>query len=285
MKNKLTVLLLALVLVITLFALASCGETADTTSGESTTTEGVGTTALTTTEAPKKENPMTGDDALAAFLYADAKMDMVMEVVTGFEFLAVEENTYAGLTDRTEMEMKIAYTDGEARLFISMDMEGSPVEMIYVDGVVYTKMSMYDRVWKTKSTDNSSVESIRNGVENIFSSNDEYGYDDVVSAEFVSRADGLYVIKAVISDEMAYQMLKESLAVDESDLCDVSAIITCECDANGLVSKMIEEYTYTLDGEAYKKVITATFKNFGVMPIIIAPEDADEYVDMDNVQE
>ena len=257
MKKKLVLVLVALMLVTFVFAFASCG--------------GNGETAPTTT------SPLDGDDALAAYEYLSDKMN----ALGGFEATMVEESSYDGETSSMEMNVKLSLTDGK-KGSIAMEEGGTLLDLTYIDGTVYYLMKMSGMTMKYKSTDPSMTAAF-----DILFAIFEDEEEDIASAEFVSRENGVYTLKVKATDEKALEKVTESyedMGLDNPSFSDTSLTLTLICTAEGYVSSMTQTMSYKLDGEAYSEKSTITFKNVGTVPEITAPADADTYMNMDDME-
>ena len=250
MKNKLMLLLLVLVaLVVTL---AACGESAANT------------------------NPLEGDDAKAAYDFVSKKMNGL----GGFEADMIEASAYGDETSSMEMDVKINLTGGKKGVITTeLDGEGSLLDMTYIDGTVYCLMKSSGMEIKYKSSDSS----LTSGFDELFATFEEED-DDFASVEFVSRENGVYVLKATATEETALEIIMndfEDAEMDASDFSNLSLTMTVECDADGYVTKMMQTLSCTVEGETYTRTTSCTYKNIGTLPEITAPADADSYMNMD----
>lgn len=244
MKKKITALCLATVMLLSvLFVFASCSET--------------------------EKSPLDGDDAAAALDYVEGKMEALKSYTIDMT------STSMGV----EMSMSVSLdTSAEKPKFTaSMDMdEGIAVSMIYVDDILYSVTTMAGMEIKMKSEGDSS--DILGSVADMF--NEEDNDAEYASVEFVSRENGVYVLKAEATSEAAKKLLESDLGELPTELpADLKASYTFEANADGYVTKMSYEITCTLDGESFTSKTEMSFKDFDSVPAISAPADANEYMD------
>ena len=274
MKNKLILLLVALLALVFTFAACS-GSAATTTEAPDTTTAPV-----TTTEAPVTTTPLDGDDAMAAFEYVSEKMNALL----GFEVEMTEETSYNGVSDKMDMKVKVAFDEGK-KAFMSVKMDEGTMDATYIDGVVYVVMKMTGMEMKYKTQDASMTASF----EKIFNTFEDEHDDkaDIASISFVSRENGVYKLTAVMTEEAALELVLagyEGYEIDASAFSNVSQEITFECTADGYVTKQTQTLTYTVAGAVCTETTSGNYLNLGVIPEINAPADADSYMNMDEME-
>lgn len=206
--------------------------------------------------------PLEGNDALAAMQYIDEQMSGIQ----GYDVTITME------TDGVEMaiDAKLDLSGEKPKMYMSTETMGMGIEATLVDGTMYMLVDMGGITVKQKTTDSTQIDEMMGELNSVSS---EYEY---ISAEFISREDGVYVIKATLSELDAKDLIGD---VGELVISDITATVTYECDAEGRVSKTVIEYGYTLDGEPYDAVMTMEFNNFEI-PVITAPADADAYEEM-----
>lgn len=193
-------------------------------------------------------------------------IDEQMSGIQGYDVTITME------TDGVEMaiDAKLDLSGEKPKMYMSTETMGMGIEATLVDGTMYMLVDMGGITVKQKTTDSTQIDEMMGELNSVSS---EYEY---ISAEFISREDGVYVIKATLSELDAKDLIGD---VGELVISDITATVTYECDAEGRVSKTVIEYGYTLDGEPYDAVMTMEFNNFEI-PVITAPADADAYEEM-----
>lgn len=235
MKKTLLAIVLVLSMMISLVALTSCG------------------------------SPLDGDDALEAIRFIDEKMNEIK----GFDATVTVTEGGIGM----EMTMKADISDTEnPKMIVAMKQSlgtlgEADITMTLVDSVLYSKTTIAGQSIKQKITDAEMIGEMTGEMNTI---NENYTY---ASAEFVSRENGVYVVKAVIAADS-----NDKLIGDIEGATDVSGVLTYECDKDGVVSKMTIESTYKLAGEEFKSTMEFEFTSLEA-PTIIVPSDASEYVE------
>ena len=207
-------------------------------------------------------SPLDGNDAVAAMKYVDEQM----EGVKGFD---VTMTTYMD-GEAMEFTAKFDLSGETPKMYMVTETMGMNIETTLVDGTMYMLMTMSGMTIKQKTTDPEMIDEMMSDMDSV---NESYDY---ASAEFISREDGLYVIKGVLTEAAA----KDSLGdLDGLEVADVKASVTYECDKDGKVSKTTLAYSYTLAGETVEETVDMVFNSLEI-PTITAPEDADEYTEM-----
>jgi len=204
-------------------------------------------------------SPLDGDDAIAAMKFIDEQMsdvkgyDVVMTMETG----GVE----------VEIDAKIDLSGETPKMYMSTEMMGMGMEATLVDGTMYMLVDMGGVIMKQKTNKQEDIDEMMGDLTAV---NDAYEYE---SAEFVSRENGVYVIKATLSEFDAKELIGD---VGDLVISGIQATVMYECNAEGRVSKTVIEYSYTVDGTTVDSTMTMEFKNFDI-PVISAPSDADKY--------
>ena len=308
MKNKLMLLIFLLVAFIVI--LSACGESA-ATSGEIETTAPIATTAPTTTKAvvttekpltttpfettesapitttvqtPETQSPLEGMDAKQILDFATQKM----AALEGFDAEMIEGSIYGEEDSRTEMRVKVNLANGKTGYIgTKIDEEGTTVDMIYVDGVVYVDMKMTGMSLKYKSTDVS----LTSGFEELFAmiekEDDEDDSEKIESIKLLKSTEGVYTIEVVATEEAAIETLLKSYAdfdIDSSMFTDVSLVEVYEINAAGYVVITSSELSYTVEGERCQDYVKCQFNQAGELPEITVPDDIDSYMDMDEME-
>lgn len=210
-------------------------------------------------------SPLDGDDALEAIRFIDEKMNEVK----GFD--AKVTVTEAGMG--VEMTMKADISDAENPKMIMTMQQSIPglgsadINVTLVDSVMYSKTTIAGQSIKQKVTDPDMIKEMTGEMDSI---NENYTY---ASAEFVSRENDVYVVKAVIAADSF-----DKLIGDIEGATDVTGTLTYVCDADGVVSKMTIETTYKLAGEEVKSTMEIEFTSLEA-PTITVPSDASEYTE------
>ena len=204
-------------------------------------------------------SPLDGDDAIKAMQYVDQQMASVK----GFD------GTMTMTSDGVEMtaDVKLDLSSESPKMYMNTEMMGMGIEATLVDGVMYTLIDMGSITMKQKTTNKEEIDDMMG---DLTSMNESHEY---ASAEFVSRENGVYVIKAVVSETDAKDLIGD---MGDLTVSDITATITYECNAEGKVSKMTIETSYKVEGETVKSTIEMAINSLDI-PAITAPADASEY--------
>ncbi|MBR2986765.1 MAG: hypothetical protein IKC63_01970 [Clostridia bacterium] len=206
--------------------------------------------------------PLDGNDAIAAMQYIDKQM----ESVKGFDVTIKTEI----MGETMEIKAKIDASGETPAMYMTTDMMGIDVEATLIDGTMYMLMSIEGMTIKQKTTDKESIDDMMGDMDSV---TEQYDY---LSAEFISREDGLYVIKGVLTEEDAKDAIGD---LEDLVVSDISGTVTYECNNEGKVSKATINYSYKVEGEKVDGEIEMTFHSLEI-PTISIPVDADEYEEM-----
>lgn len=207
-------------------------------------------------------SPLDGDDAIKAMQYVDQQM----AGVKGFDGTMTVMSTGSGMV----ADVKVDMSGDSPKMYMKSEMVGMDIEATLIDDVMYVMYAfenMDGLVVKEKVTDEETIGAMMGDLMLV---NDNYEY---VSAEFVSRENGVYVIKAVISDEEAKDLIGN---MDDLTVSDIAATITYECNAEGKASKVMIEISCKVEGQTVKSTIEMAINSLDI-PAITAPADASEY--------
>ena len=204
-------------------------------------------------------SPLDSDDAIAAMKFVDEQMAGVKG------FVGTMTMTSEGV--EMEADIKIDISGDTPKMYMNTEIMGMSIEATLVDGTMYMLIGMGDMTVKQKTTDKDQIDDMMGDLNSV---GEDYEY---ASAEFVSRENGVYVMKATLSELDAKDMIGD---LGDLEASDISATVTYYCNAEGKVSKTVAEYSYTVEGETIDGVIEMAFTSLEV-PTITAPADADQY--------
>ncbi len=223
-------MLLVLAMLLSMFTLASCGESA-----------------------------LEGDDPVAALKYVEEQMSTIkgctMKIST----------TTMGMT--VSMDAKVDIENN--KMHMETNTMGIAIKATVIDGVMYSYTdlsSMGMGVQKMKTTDPDEIKDMMGSTDTV---TDSYDY---ASAEFVSRENGVYVIKGVLTEEAAKEI------ADESSATDLNATLIYTCNDKGIATKMEIDMSFKAEGETVNMKMVVEILDTNV-PEITAPADADSYVE------
>lgn len=208
-------------------------------------------------------SPLDGDDPIAAMKYIDEQM----KAVKGFDVTM----TMKTMGEKVNADVKIDISGEAPKMYMSTEMMGMNVKATLVDGTMYMLMSASGMTMKQKTTDKTTIDEMMGDMNTV---TDSYDY---TSAEFVSRENGVYVIKATVSADDAKDLIGD---MGDLEITDITATVTYECNKDGKVSKSTIAYSYKLAGETVDSEMVLVFNSLEI-PTITAPSDADEYVAME----
>lgn len=249
MKKKITALsLIAAILLSSLFVLTSC-----------------------------EKSPLDGDDADKAIAYVNEKMD---ELKSCTMEMAVNVKVGGTAVSTTAATMKIDFDKDSPKFSaegsVTAAGETTRMDIVYINDTSY--VSVGSGVEEVKYKSSGDQEGYLDMISGLFEEESES--ETSLNAQFVSRENGVYVIRYDLSKDDIQEMMGE----DGDELASLYQNLTASCtfyvNKDGYATKAEIRMNGNVQGVAMTVDYDMEFKDFNSSVTITAPEDADEYQNM-----